>query len=468
MKRFLIHSLAIFICFSFLTGSAPGSDSNMETTIGGQVKLSVSASHYNSDSIQSEFNSGDWIDSNLNLRVKTRTFFNDNLSFECHYVFSSSYGDTIGADDYFSEQYPGTMISQIFQTKFDDNDTKLLDLSSRIKKGDHYFVSHSIDRFNFNLEGNTGRVTLGRQAVTWGNGLVFNPMDILNPFSPYDLVRDYKKGEDMAYAETTFENGDELQLIYVPRRDSQEDDVRFSQSSAGTKFHTRISETDVDVLLVKHYEDLVAGVGGAATVGDAIMRSDIVYTFANGDMTDDFISLIVNIDYSWVWHNKNCYGFIEYYYSGIGEDDGYANAFLDHDFSTRIGRGEIYGLGKNYVSSHLRIELSPLVNFSITAITNLNDPSCLVEPEITWSAAENIEIKLGANIAFGGKAMNMARSISPFQQNRPIMDQAFFMGDHLFKPSGGYKIMAPGTQKQVGPLSKSSQHTRLILCGCDF
>ena len=37
-----------------------------------------------------------------------------------------------------------------------------------------------------------GVVCVGRQAVTWGNGLIFNPMDLFNPFSPVDIERDYK------------------------------------------------------------------------------------------------------------------------------------------------------------------------------------------------------------------------------------------------------------------------------------
>ena len=181
------------------------SDNNIETTLGGQIKLSFTAADYKNDSIQSEFSDGTWVDSGLDLRIKSRTFFNDNLSFDCDYLFSSSMGDTMKTAEFYLENYPGTVIAKLFKRKYDDDNTKLMDLSSKIKDKDNYFISHRLDRFNFSFEGEFGRITLGRQAVTWGNGLVFNPMDVFNSFSPYDTDRDYKKGDDMACFEMVFE-----------------------------------------------------------------------------------------------------------------------------------------------------------------------------------------------------------------------------------------------------------------------
>jgi hypothetical protein len=60
-------------------------------------------------------------------------------------------------------------------------------------------------------------VRVGRQALTWGSGLVFRPMDLFNPFSPTATDTEYKPGADMVYVQQVFADGSDLQLIVVPR-----------------------------------------------------------------------------------------------------------------------------------------------------------------------------------------------------------------------------------------------------------
>ncbi len=182
----------------------------VKTTLGGQIKATFSTFKYDSDSIQSDFKDDQWFDSEINLRIKTRTFFSDNLSLDSHYVLEYHKGDSTQASIFFAKKQPNSSISQIFRNNFDSDDTKLMDLSSKIKEDDDSFTSHKLDRLSLNLDSDFGRVVIGRQAVTWGNGILFNPMDIFNPFSPYDTQRDYKQGDDMAYLETFFNKGDDL------------------------------------------------------------------------------------------------------------------------------------------------------------------------------------------------------------------------------------------------------------------
>ena len=58
---------------------------------------------------------------------------------------------------------------------------------------------------------------LGRQALTWGSGLVFRPMDLFDPFSPNATDTEYKPGTDMLYAQWLLGKGSDLQAVIVPR-----------------------------------------------------------------------------------------------------------------------------------------------------------------------------------------------------------------------------------------------------------
>jgi len=40
--------------------------------------------------------------------------------------------------------------------------------------------------------------------LSWGNGLVFSPMDIVNPFDPTAVDTEYKAGDDMLYGQIDY------------------------------------------------------------------------------------------------------------------------------------------------------------------------------------------------------------------------------------------------------------------------
>ena len=124
------------------------------------------------------------------------------------------------------------------------------------------------------------------------------------------------------------------------------------------KLHVAAGTTEFEFMGAKHFEDYVAGVGATGYIGDAAWRLDGTWTFLDDD--DDYLSLVANMDYSWVWFKKNFYGFVEYYFNGLGEDD-YQDAVLDPAIAERVARGELFALGRNYLSGHIQLELHPAV-----------------------------------------------------------------------------------------------------------
>ncbi len=49
--------------------------------------------------------------------------------------------------------------------------------------------------------------------------MVYNTLDLFNPFAPDTIDTDYKHGEDMLYLQRLFDNGSDLQALLIPRRD---------------------------------------------------------------------------------------------------------------------------------------------------------------------------------------------------------------------------------------------------------
>lgn len=58
--------------------------------------------------------------------------------------------------------------------------------------------------------------TLGRQAVSWGNGMVYAPMDLFNPFAPTVVDQDHKAGDDLILVERLFSSGNDAHGLSSP------------------------------------------------------------------------------------------------------------------------------------------------------------------------------------------------------------------------------------------------------------
>ena len=380
---------------------AAGSGLDIDSDRGGKVKAALTAADYRESSIQSFLAGEEWHTAVIDARLKNRTFFSSNVSMDIHYQVTAAAGDEPKAEAAFAEQYAGVDLPAFSGAAAAGDRTALLDMDSVIHHGSDGKIRHRLDRLNIDFQNASAGVTIGRQAVTWGNGLMFNPMDLINPFSPYDQDTDYKTGQDMVYGRLFLESGGELQLLFAPRRDFSNGDVRFSESSLAAKYHGFVNHMEIDLMAGIHYRDAVVGAGLSGYFKGAAWRTDLVYTAAEEDTDDNFASLIANIDYSWIMWDKNLYGFLEFYYSGIGTADA-KDAYSNRDLLEKMGRGEVFVTGRTYLGAGLQVELTPLLNVDTTVSASLDDGSCLVQPQVVWGMTRNTEVTAGGTSGFGG------------------------------------------------------------------
>jgi hypothetical protein len=372
----------------------------IESQWGGHVKVTGDVSWPAHESLFRPVGADTLYDGSADVRLKNQTYLSTWGYIETHYEAVFSGGDTRRKRAALNRLFPNLSDGGLVSGAPVNDDGRLMDLTKIITQDDGAVLYHRLDRFSLTLQPAWGTLCIGRQALTWGNGLIFNPMDLFNPFSPTDIDRDYKIGDDMAAVR--FSAGDsELQLLYVPRRDSVSNDVAFDHSSVAGTLHAAVGAAEFDIMAARHFKDKVIGLGGTGYVKDAAWRLDTTYTFLHKDpKRDGFLSLVANMDYSWVWKDKNFYGLLEFYYNGLGGDP-YSEALTDPVILRRIVRGEIFVIGKTYISGELRMELHPLFNLFLTLIDNLNDPSGIIQPRAVWDVAENVRMTAGGNLYYG-------------------------------------------------------------------
>jgi len=386
----IIIKIVTLIILLLTTSTAIADEVNYDYT--SHIKYRSVLTDYPSDSLFQDFIDDPAWDNSANLRLNG-TVQKDAWSGRIDYQLFTLHGDTVSM----LQTNPGL---GLFSPLLPDDSRRLMDLTHVINESDGSVTAHRLDRFYFDHITEQTVVRVGRQAISWGNGLFYNPMDFFNPFDPAAIDKEYKAGDDMVYGQYLQQSGNDWQAVWVGRRDLM-GDVTSKVTSTAAKYHAFVGEFEVDALLAKHYDAPTAAIGGVANAGGGILRGDIVATNAE---TDNFVSAVVNYSYSWVGFNKNMSGIIELYYNGFGISNGdYSPANLANhpELVKRLARGEIFTLGKNYLAAGMTIEMSPLWLFTPTLFNNLNDHSGLLQLTSLHDLKQDLQLILALNLPYG-------------------------------------------------------------------
>jgi len=301
----------------------------------------------------------------------------------------------ISGDSLAFQSAPGTTLEQAPA----GDERRVMDLTWQIEDGGRHRSLHRLDRLALKFRAGNWGVSLGRQAVSWGNGLVFQPMDLFNPFAPTTVDRDYKTGDDLVLVERLFADGSDLQLLGVGRRDAEQH-FTGQAGSLAAKWRGLVGEGEVELMAAKHYLDRVYAAGLRWPLAGALLRSDVVVTHL--DDGDWKVTYVVNADYSLELAGRSTYVFAEYFHNGFGVDALPASALLlPPPLLARLERGELFNLMKNYLALGGTYEWHPLWNQSLTVIGNLHDGSCLLQTQATFEPGDHQRLQVGVVVPIG-------------------------------------------------------------------
>ena len=291
-----------------------------------------------------------------------------------------------------------------------------------------------IDRLNVSWTGDHLVLRFGRQALTWGSGLVFHPMDLVNPFEPVATDTVYKRGTDMAYGQWLFDNGSDVQFAAVLRRRRDGATAGDAKNTYAVLANLAGGEFQSTLLIARNRSDDVAGLGTSHGVGSAVWNGEMIATRRQGGAT--VLSLLSNISWATVWHGDNVTLFAEYYRSGFGEAQSrYTAESLSPALLARLRRGESFVTGMDYLSLGATWGVTPLLQLMPTVIVNLRDRSQLIDLQAAWSVSDNTVIKGGIRVVGGGrgtefKGLELAPGADLYLASP---DQAFVRVAHYFQ-----------------------------------
>jgi hypothetical protein len=389
MIRYTLLSLLICTLATPFTAVA---DDNYPAFNGGHTKYLFLLNTFPDDSLFQDFVDSPAVDHNGDLRLKF-DWRTDKVSIVTDYQLIAQYGDSITL----ANGLPGAVI---IPNPVPNDDNRLFDLTHVISQDHNSILAHRLDRLYIDVTGTNAVARFGRQAVSWGNGLIYTPMDFFNPFDPAAVDKEYKTGDDMFYGQYLQQSGNDLQAVWVIRRDSN-GDISSEVDSVAAKYHGFIADKEFDLLLAEHFDDTIYGLGGLTNLGGAIWRGDITLT---NTQTDTVTSLVTSLTYSWISWGHNISGVLEYFYNGFGQADGdYSPTALANnpELVERIIRGELFTIGRHYIVASTMVEMTPLWILTPNIFINASDGSFLAQLVSTYDLKQDWQLLAALSLPVG-------------------------------------------------------------------
>ena len=253
--------------------SSPATAQDTTVDLGGRLSYQLVLAGYPDDSLFRDLTGSRSLDNNFELRLNLGVD-RGPWSFDASDQLIGLFGDTID----FTRDVPEGL--QALVGHYPRDDARLLDLTHVFRDEGRSAVLNRLDRLSVAYTGDKAVARFGRQALTWGNGMIYTPMDILNPFDPAAVDKEYKLGDDMLYGQLLQGNGNDLQGVAVVRRSLATGDVDAGSSSFALKYHGFAGGGEFDLLAARHFDDPLLAGGGNVPLGGAVWRGDAVLTIA--------------------------------------------------------------------------------------------------------------------------------------------------------------------------------------------
>ena len=270
---------------------------------------------------------------------------------------------------------------------------QLFDWSTELYSSEEYRMVSRLDRFNVQYRTPSWSLGVGRQAVSWGNGLTFQPLDLFSPFSPLAVDREFKPGVDSVLFESLIGSNSEIQLLYIDRQrladnsDTQTAAMKWLMQALGLSFEAYLAE---------HRGETLVGFSTAVPLGGSLLRID---TSRMCDSTECTVSGLANIDYTIAVGPSLIYLFGEYYHNGFGVDS--VTEQMSPKFEDRLARGEVFTLMKDYAAAGVNVTWHPLWSQTVVFLRNLKDDSTLAQTSISYDPNDESRVQFGIAMPFG-------------------------------------------------------------------
>ena len=340
------------------------------------------------------------IDDFQRLRLKLDYAPVEAFAVQAHYELRFLIGDTERIRNRATSQ---PQASPLGASLFLPGRSRFLDLESNLSRDSNRRLTHDLDRLNARWVTETSEWIVGRQAVSWGTGLIWTPTDLFAGFSPTEIDRDEKLGVDVVRLLWTPRPDSFLDLVGEPLDENGPYNLDTDDSSLALRAGTHVGEYDLTLLGGWVAGDVTAGGDWSGYLGNAGFRGEGVFTAVSEAEERDYFRGLLSLDYGFAraWNPTMA---VEYFYNGLGagDSDAYLSRLAEASVQRAFQRGNAFNLGRHYLGQSLGLTPSALWGLQATTLLNLEDGSAQEFATARRSLFDNIDLVVGATVGLGG------------------------------------------------------------------
>jgi hypothetical protein len=232
---------------------------------------------------------------------------------------------------------------------------------------------------------------VGRQPISFGYGMAFNPMDLIQPFGVATIDNEYKPGVDAIRSDIYTGMYTQFTFVAAYVGDWSQEGMIFAFNGK-----TTIKETEVSIFGALAREDYVVGGGVSGSIGPIGVYGDLTLTVPKEDE-----ELFVRSEIGTLWKPlEDTTISAEVYVQTCGAED--ADQYLSFvEENPRFQSGELWLMGRYYASLGLSQQITPLLGANVSATSNIADQSAMISAGLSYSVADNTVLSLGGFYGFG-------------------------------------------------------------------
>lgn len=295
----------------------------------------------------------------------------------------------------------GPMVDKISNyAEMTAKDMGYVDLSNNVYEAHSSFLNIALDRLYVNYTLDRLEVSLGRQRINWGIGMIWNPNDIFNHFSYFDFDYEERSGSDALLA--TYYTSDYSNIDMAIKVD------HLNQWTSALRYRMNVFNYDIQLVGGKLPHDWMFGTGFSGAIGSIAIMGEI--SCIQEDAWKEELDVVATLEMDYLFPQNSLLKDVQWHAAVLLNTSGSTGQMTTPVLlNTSLGQDvRELSMGKWELFSSLSYPFSPLFSGSVAAMVNPVDGSFYASPSLTYSLSDNFELLGLVQLCIGDEATEYA------------------------------------------------------------
>lgn len=269
----------------------------------------------------------------------------------------------------------------------------------------------------------TIRMEMGRQVISWGQGRLLNPVDLITIIDPVIVDIDSLNGSDLISGTWHLNETDSIQAVAVFYAKRETQSISFDDANFLLRYSNTMLNTDLALTVARHFKaNVIASEVSYDFAGTGIRAAYVLRqepAFASNSLGMQWEKSNVHqgvFGLSRAWQGGKLLVNLETYYNGFAAKDGHQRVqlalyekqvltdqaqALPGDESFFLSQGRFLFLNPWLLQSSISYQFDFLWSLSLFAMLEPEVGSAFIFPQINYSVLEDATLSIAAQLPVG-------------------------------------------------------------------